>query len=308
MKKLSNKLAIAMFSTLLLGGVITSCKKSSVAAPDPIGGFNSSNDIQAAALKAHWTFNGSLNESISNTAPTTSAGTSFTTGVSGQALTLANGYALYPNIAALNGPNFGSVTVSCWVKIDNNGTQASNVFSLTQGTTKQTDWNTGFVNMVIETGHPIATDDTLVLHPSFSTYPNGPTNRLGGDNINDYGVRGTDFLTVHGTNKWVHYVMRYDATGSNIDVFANGVLVSNNNFRHRTTGTPAVGIGGIITDGSSTQALIGAFANAATGFSQSAVQPFEGLFNGSIDELRFYTAALTDAEISALYQLELVGR
>lgn len=308
MKQNAQKLVLAFLSVFMLSGIFISCKKSSVAAPDPIGGFNSSNDIEAAALKAHWTFDGSVNESISNTAPITNTGTSFVAGVKGQALTLANGYLLYPNIPALNGPNFGSVTVSCWVKTDNNGSLATNVFSLTQGTATQTDWNTGYVNMLLETGHNQATDDTLVFHPSFSTYPNGPTNRLGGDNINDYGVRETDFKTVHGTNKWVHYVMRYDATGSNIDVFANGVLVSNNNFRHRTTGNPPVGIGPIISSGSATQALIGAIANASTGFPLSATQPWQGKFTGSIDELRFYTAALTDAEISSLYQLELAGR
>ncbi|GAC1424180.1 MAG: hypothetical protein NVS1B13_08800 [Flavisolibacter sp.] len=305
MKKVNNGLAI--LSVLVAGLCFSACKKSgsSIAPPDPIGGFNTSNDVGGANLKAHWTFDGNLNESMSNTPPSSNAGASFVAGVKGQAVNFANGYALYPTIAALNTANLGSVTVSAWVKVDNNGSTVSDVFSLTQGTPNQTDWNTGVVTMYLETGHKTATDDTLVLHSAFSTYATGA--RLGGDNVNDYGVRETDFKTVHGTNKWVHYVMRYDGTTSNIDLFANGILVSNNNFRYRTTGTPPTGIGPIVTT-LGTQALIGAFATAKTGFSKSPDQPWQGLFNGSIDELRFFTAALSDANISSLYQLELAGR
>jgi len=292
--------SIAILAVVFLGFYFTSCKKkSTIAPPSPIGGYNTSNDVGAANLLAHWTFDGNANESISNTAPIKSTGTSFGTGVKGQALVLANGYTLYPVIPKLNLTNFGSITVSAWVKTDNNGSTASNVFSLTQGTAAQTDWNTGLVNMVIETGHPTATDDTLVLHPSYGTYNTGALQL--GDNINDYGVRETDFKTVHGTNKWVHYVMRYRAADSTIDVFANGVIVSNNKFRKRNTGLlvlPALGA----------QAIIGGFANVNTGFASAPAHTFEGLFNGSIDELRFYNTALSDADISALYQLELAGR
>ena len=306
MKKITKNLAYGIFSLLLVGGIFTACTKSSgVTPPTPIGGFNSSNDVGAATLKAHWTFDGTANETISSTAPTTNTGTSFGPGIKGQALVLTNGYMLFPTIANLNVANIGSVTVSCWIKVDNNGTTVSDVFSLTQGTTAQTDWNTGAVTMYVETGHAITTDDTLVLHSAFSTYASGV--RLGGDNVNDYGVRETDFKTVHGTNKWVHYVMRYDAVGSNIDIFANGILVSNNQFRNRTTGTPAVGIGAIVTT-IPTQVLIGAFANASTGFALSATQVWQGNFTGSIDELRFWNSALADADISSLYQLELAGR
>lgn len=308
MNKVTKKLVVGITSLFIIGGILVSCKKSgpTVAPPDPIGGFNNSNEVGAANLKAHWTFDGTPNETISSTAPTTNTGTSYGTGVKGQALVLANGFMLFPTIAALNVANIGSVTVSSWVNVTNNGSTASNVFSLTQGAATQTDWNTGVVNMLIETGHPVATNDTLVFHPSFSTYPTSPTVRIGGDNINDYGVRETDFKTVHGTNKWVHYVMRYDAVGSNIDIFANGILVSNNKFRHRET-SPGVGVGPIVTT-VPTQVLIGGIPNSSTGFPNSSTQVWQGKFTGSIDEVRFYNKALSDADISSLYKLELAGR
>ena len=300
MKQITNKLTIAILSIALAGIIFTACtKKGTVAPPDPIGGFQTSNDVGGANLLAHWSFDGSLNESISSTAPLTSLRTSFITGVKGQALHLDSGFALYPVITKLNLTSFGSVTVSCWVNVDNNGATASNVFSLTEGTATQTDWNRGLFNMLIETGHGKTTDDTLVLHPSYGTYITGTFQ--GGDNINDYGVRETDFKTVHGTNKWVQFVGRYNAMDTTMDVFANGILVSNANFRKRNTGAltlPSVGA----------QALVGGFANGNTGFSLSPFQTWQGLFTGSIDELRFFNVALSNADISSLYQLELVGR
>ena len=307
MNKITKRITLCATSLFIIGGVLTSCHKSdTVAAPDPIGGFNNSNEVGAASLKAHWTFDGTVNETISSTAPITNVGSSYGTGIKGQALTLTNGYLLYPVIAALNVANIGSVTVSAWIYTDNNGMHASNVFALTQGTAAQTDWNRGAVTMYLENGKPVTYDDTLVLHSAFSTYATG--SRLGGDNINDYsGTREIDYKTVHGTNKWVHYVMRYDGTGSFMDVFANGINVGNIQYRYRTTGTPPVAIGPIVTT-LGTQALIGAFPSVSSGFAGSPNYAWQGNFTGSIDELRFWNTALSNTDISSLYQLEKAGR
>ena len=312
MKKIAMKnvffLSIGAF---LLSVTNTSCKKSNsdVVLP-PIGGYNTSNDVAAANLKAHWAFDGNANESISSTAPSTSLKSTFVPGVKGQAVKLDSGYILYPTIAALNTVNLGSVTVSTWINTDNqgDGTRPTGVFALTLGTAAQTDWNSGPINMYLENGRPATYDDTLVLHSAFSTYGSG--SRMGGDNINDYGVRETDFKTVHGTNKWVQYIIRYDGSGSFFDIFANGVLVSNNNFRFKYTGAlPGVGFGPIVLPAATqTQVVIGGFPNTTTGFPMSAIQGFQGLYRGSIDELRFYNKALSADEITALYQLELAGR
>jgi Concanavalin A-like lectin/glucanases superfamily len=286
---------------------ISSCSSKSTPALPKIGPYDNSDQVAATSLLAHWTFDGTNNEKISGKAPTTAVGNSFVTGVKGQALSLANGYLLYPTITALSSANaIPSVTVSLWVNVDNNGTTASSLFCLTGLTSVQPDWNQGPLNVYVETGHPVATDDTLALHSAFHSYSGGNYN-LGGDNINDYGVRGTDFQTVLGAKKWVHYVMRYDATGSNIDIFANGVRVSNNNFRTRTTGTPPVGIGPIVMN-TPTQVLIGGWPNSATGYTNSPLQTFEGLLTGQIDEVRVYNIALQDTDIGYLYQLELAGR
>jgi hypothetical protein len=309
MKRTKGKLSLVIAATaVLLAGAVFSCKKSSSPSLPKIGPYDNSNQVASASLLAHWTFDGTNNETISSTAPSNSVGAAFATGVKGQALVLTNGYLAYPAIAKLNTANaVASFTVSAWVNVDNNGSTVSEVFALTQASATQSDWNTGSISMYLETGHPKATDDTLVFHGAFSSYTGTGGTRLGGDNINDYGVRGTDFQTVKSTNKWVHYVLRYDASGSNIDIFANGVRVSNNNFRNRTTGNPPVGIGAIVQT-VPTQVLIGGIPNATTGFPNSAAQVWQGLFTGSIDELRVYNSALQDTDIGYLYQLELAGR
>lgn len=101
--------------------------------------------------------------------------------------------------------------------------------------------------------------------------------------------------------------MRYDASGSNIDLYANGVRVSNNKFRTRTTGNPPVGLGPIVSP-TPTQVVIGSFPNKTSGYTSSPAQSWQALYVGSIDEIRVYNSALTDLEIGSLYQLELAGR
>lgn len=267
--------------------------------PPPVpGGFTNSSQVAAANLLAYWSFDSSNNEVKSNTAPITVSNASFTTGIKGQALHLNSGFLLYPTIAALSSANaISSCTVSLWVNISNNGSQASEFFALAKDTTKQNDW-LGILNVAAETGHP-ASDQNVAFHSWIGSYASG--SRSGADNINDYGNAGTDFQQVAAAGKWVQYMMRYDASSENIDLFVNNVRVSNNNFRHRA------GFGPIVMP-VPTQVLIGGFPTASTGFSLSGNQSWQALLNGSIDELRVYNKALSDLEISALYKLERQGR
>lgn len=273
-----------------------------------INGYDKADDVASDNLLAHWTFNGTNEEKISSIEPTVEENNAFMDGIKGQALSLDEGYLLYPTITALNTANaVASVTVSAWVNITNNNATVSSIFNITQALDVQTDWNTGSVLMYAETNKPLAKNDTLVLHSAFSTYISDV--RYGGDNINDYGVRGTDFQTVKGTDRWVHYVMRYDGAGSFIDIYADGVRVSNNNFRYRSydPGTGVVGLGPI-NQTIPTRVLIGAFPTAAAGFLSSPDQGWQGLLTGGVDEIRVYNKALSDLEIGSLYALELAGR
>ncbi len=304
MKRITNyKL---MFAALAAASIMTACNSKDDVVLPPIGGYNNSNEVAASSLKAHWSFDGSLSERISSTAATTSLRSSFVTGIKGQAVKLDSGYILYPNIAALNS-NIGSFSVSTWIYTQNqgNGSRPTGVFALTLGSASQTDWNDGPILLSLENGRPTTYNDTLVLKTNIATYKGGGL--LKGDNINDYGVRETDFKTVKGANKWVQVVARWDGASSFIEFFANGILASNVNFRFREAA--GVGFGQMtVKPGASTQVLFGGYPNSTNGFPLSALQGFQGLYRGNIDETRFYNKALTQDEITSLYQLELAGR
>lgn len=293
------------FSAWLMAGVVmstvfTSCKKDDGAATlPPIGGYNSSNDVAATNMVAHWTFDGTNNEAISGTAPSKSTNASFTTGIKGQALQLTSGYLLYPTISALSSASaLSSVTVSAWINTSNNGSTASEYFGLTSPTA--TDWGQ-MLNLLVETGQRKATSDTLTLHGLLGQYSSGQ--RSGQDNVNsgDAADAGNTFKYTKVAGQWTHVVFKYDGSGSTIDIYANGSIVSNSKYRQRGTTGPLV-------FPTPTQVIVGAFPNVSTGFTSSANQVWQGLFNGGIDEIRVYNKALSDTDVSSLYQLEKAGR
>lgn len=267
--------------------------------PPPVaGGYVNSSEVASDNLLAYWNFDGNKTETKSNLSPGIDTNSSFVAGIKGQALHLNKGYLLYPTITALSSANaLSSCSVSLWINdVANNGSTFSEFFTLARDTSKETDW-LDIINVGIETGHQVS--DPIDFHTWIGTYPSGTRN--GGDNINDYGAVGIDYQKVDRISKWTHYVMRYDASTENIDLFANNVRVSNNNFRHRG------GLGPIISP-TPTQVVIGSFSNTSAHFSKSPTLGFHGLLNGSIDELRVYNKALSDVEIAALFKLESQGR
>lgn len=304
MKKKYNFFFLSLL-TILSAIIFNACTKADYGDnvvkgdPPPVpGGYTNSSQVASTNLLAYWNFDGNNNETKSSTAPVITTNASFIAGLKGQALHLNVGYLLYPTISALSSKDaLASCSVSMWINdIANTGTTFSEFFTLARDTTKETDW-LDIINMGIETGHAVT--DPIDFHTWIGTYPTGTRN--GGDNINDYGNVGQDYQKVDRISKWTHYVMRYDASTENIDLYANNIRVSNNNFRNRK------GLGPIIMP-TPTQVVIGAFSNASTHFPKSATLGFHGLLNGSIDELRVYNKALSDVEISALYQLEKQGR
>lgn len=299
--------ACNLFTILGLGSIVffSSCTKADynddVTKGDPVpvaGGFTNSSQVAATNLLAYWNFDNNKNETKSSTAPLKDVNSSFEKGIKGNALHLSSGYLLYPTIAALSSANaVSSCSVSLWIKVQNNGSTFSEFFTLARDTSKEDDW-LNIINVGVETGQP--TDRSYIdLHTWIGSYPTG--SRRGGDNINDYGNAGTDYQVVNKTDNWIHYVMRYDAATENIDLFANNIRVSNNNFRHRG------GLGALVSP-TPTQVVLGAFSNVSSTFSRSPTLGFHGLLNGSMDELRVYNKALNDVEISAIYQLEKQGR
>ncbi|MBC7689188.1 MAG: hypothetical protein H7211_13530 [Aquabacterium sp.] len=297
-----HSLTIAAAASLL---VLSACTKAEYnddvtkGDPPPVpGGYTNSNQVAATNLLAYWNFDNNKAETKSNAVPLTDVNSAYEAGIKGQALRLNTGYLLYPTIPALSSANaVASCSVSMWIKIKNNGSTFSEFFTLARDTSKENDW-LSIINMGVETGQGV-NNANMDLHTWIGSYASG--NRSGGDNINDYGNVGVDYQTVPNSGAWIHYVMRYDGTSENIDLFANSVRVSNNNFRNRR------GLGPLVSP-TPTQVVLGSFSNAAARFSKSATLGFHGLLNGSMDELHVYSKALSDVEISAIYQLEKQGR
>ncbi len=288
---------------LLAGGLLltaftfNACKKKTTDPTLPtIGGYNNSNEVAAANLKAHWGFEGNGNEDISKTAPTTTANATFAAGgVIGQAVTLDNGYLYYANpLGALT--TGGSWTLSAWIQVANNQETTNTPSLYFQSAVPGKLF--GNINGMIETGHYKSISDTLDVKAIYQDL-NGGTQ----DNINNYGVLGTDYQVVKGggTNKWIHLITTYD--GSNVahnifQLYANGVKVGNKQFEDKTVNSFKY---------SANEVIIGGWYNNVPNKAVS-VDPWTLPFKGKIDEIRVYNKLLSAAEIKALYDLGVAGR
>ena len=278
-----------LLAGMVMSTVFTSCKKeedNTISLP-PIGGYNSSNDIAATNLVAHWTFDGTNNEDISKTAPSTAQGASFTTGKKGQALNLANGFLAYPEIASLSKAAFPNYSVAAWVNVKNNGDHPTMFFTLTR---PGNPWD-GNINLLAETGAYKSTVDTLKAKIYMKYSDAG--NEIAKDNINSPEKGGDQALKASG--QWVHLVGVYD--GATIRLYGNGKRISNPDYETWAKGN--------ITFFTPAKVVIGGFGtNAPGGTPDTWQQPM----NGQLDEIRLYNKALPEGDISALYNLELAGR
>ncbi len=298
----SNILIATTIFIVAIGGCTKADRNDDVVKGDPPpvpGGFTNSSQVATSNLLAYWSFDTDKRESKSGAFPSLESNATFTTGIKGQGILFNQGYMTYPAFTALAATNaIGSVTVSAWVKFANTGTKLTSFLSIARDSTVENDW-LSIVNMGSETGNHPPSDENLYLHSWIGSFANG--NRSGGDNINDFGNAGVDYQKVPSANKWVQYILRYDGATSIIDLFANNTRVSNNNFRVRT------GLGPLIYNGNK-RVILGSFPNTSAGFTNSPTLGFHGLLQGSMDEVRIYNKALTDAEINALYILEKQGR
>jgi hypothetical protein len=277
--------------------VIASCsKKSELPAID---GYNNSNEVAASNLVAHWSFDSNNNENISNTAPSSTFGTvGSTTGQIGKALQLTKGGLVFPAISAINTANaLNNFTVSLWVNVaGRKGVDGGFTAFFGLIPTGATDiW--GDVMVLAETGRHLPASDTLELKNLLNTHPAGGGNSLQDNVATVNGANGKYFL---GANKWSHYVARWDASTHNFHIFGNAESVG----AYTNRGTTGVEIMAVPV-----QAVFGSLASSTIGFTGApAQQSWNPFATASIDDVRVYNTALSDADIAALYHLGLAGR
>ena len=86
---------------LTLGGIFSvlvagNCNKNNDVPLPQIGGYNNSNEVAAANLKAYWPLDGNGTESKSGVLPTSTVNVTYAAGgIKGQAATFSNGYIYY---------------------------------------------------------------------------------------------------------------------------------------------------------------------------------------------------------------------
>jgi len=273
-------------------------KKDDVPLP-PIDGYNNSNEVAAANLKAHWTFDGTQNEAISGNAPAQVVGASYVTGIKGQGVALASGYLYYTGVTGLTSVAT-DFSVSAWFQVQNNLTGvngAREVFQYVRANPSAAPNDAfGNINLTLETQQfkntPATGYDTLIIHPTLRDQAGGLQ-----DNTNNYAAWTATNLVKDTAGKWIQSVITWNAATHVFDIWANGVKVGNYPNRGTSVFTPAA----------STSAVIGGWISNVTGIGVT-LQGFTLPFLGSIDEVRVYNKTLTDAEIGSLYKIERAGR
>lgn len=293
-------------TAIALAVVVGACKDDDKL--PQIDGYNNSDEVASANLLAKWTFDADNNENISNTAPAKTLGTiGSTDGKIGKALQLTKGAIVYPEIAAINTadamPNF---TVSQWVKVTNTKGVAGAGFTPFFGIIYKNTNFWGNIQACAETARHLPSSDTLELKNFMATVTstgavseqdniavrNNDTN----DADHPNGQTGKWFL---GAKDWVHYVMTWDASTHKFELYANGEIVGGHAFRKDVPAmkmrVPAM-------------AVIGSMAADDLGFPGATRPDFAPLTSFLIDDIRVYSTALSQAEVTALYNLGTAGR
>ncbi len=282
----ANRVSLGIFAAIITAGTFfTACKSDSVSLP-PIGGYNNADEVAASNLVAYWGLNGDGKEAKSGAMPIKSQNVTFVTSTKGKAANFASGFLAYDVINNLT--SLPNVTISLWANVSNNGSTPSCFFTLT----RPNEW-AGNVNLMCETGWSKASSDTMVVKGLVVTKVNN--NDSWQDTRNEKSKGGDQAPKVGG--KWTHYVMTWDGATSMFKVYANGVKVSNPEWEQR-------GSTGPLNFSTPTKAIIGAWGTNVSGTPDSWQVPL----TGAIDEIRVYNKALSDGDISSLYQLESAGR
>ena len=297
----ANKFLLKSLALVLMSTAIISCGDDDESSLPPIGGYNNADEIGAADLVAYWPLNGNGVESKSNTSPSATVGTTYTTAVKGQGVNLVNGYLAYPEISALSS-SIPSMTISLWAKVTNNGGEDGHptmMFSLT----RPNEWG-GNINFMAETGWRPATADTLVVK-GLAIIKNEDGGANFQDIINSANPSPDDIAAGHSAQpnknggQWAHYVLTWDAPTAMFRLYANGAKISNPVWESRNGGNALP-----LNFFTPTRPVIGTFGSVAFGTPDSWQRPM----NGQIDEIRVWKKVLNQADINALYELELAGR
>lgn len=287
-----------LFSALIVTAMavsLVSCKTKEEPLP-PIGGYNTADEVAKADLVAYWPLNGNGKESMSAAVPAIDKNVTWTAGVKDQAASFNVGFLAYNAIASLGTNLQTGFTISAWVKLMNNGSTGSVIFSMS----RPNEW-AGNINFMSETGWMKATSDSLTVKGLLVS----STNLGWQDSRNTVKANAADVAAGHIAypnkigGKWAHTVYTWDNATRLAKIYVNGVKISNPVWEARGAA------GQTFAMTTPTRPIIGAFETFATSTTTDAWN--KGLV-GQIDEVRVWKRALILSDIGALYELEKAGR
>jgi hypothetical protein len=298
MKKVKSKFSLLMIAGITFAAIsIVSCSKSSnngPTPPTPIGGYVSSDSVATDALIAYWPFDGDANDhkgGLTATATGTIAYT--TTGVRGKAYQGSLGtYATFVPPASFP-TKLASYTISFWYNLpaqpDTNTTQGVFFYS---SVSQQGEIINEFESPANKNLH----GDSVRVHPGFIDVGDAP----------NYAFFIPETFNLGAIGKWVFFTVSYNggtstyttyqnavATGAST-AFTNGLYSTPNPlYTDASKGTP---LGNLKFNDAPQSITIGSWPDGM--FGQSAAKDN---FLGQLDELRVFSRALTQTEVSGLF-------
>lgn len=296
MKNLMYYLAISLLATTTL---ISGCSDDDNNELPKIDGYNNSDEVASSNLLAHWSFDDTNNERLSSTAPSNTFGTvGFTDGQIGRALKLTQGVLVYPELDNLSDEDaLGNFTVSMWVNVTNNkGTDHAGFTSFFSLIPEDVSDVWGSINACAETAPHLPSSDTLKLKNLLVSH--AETGNITQDNLAvKNGDKGADFM---GAKRWVHYVMTWDGSTNTYKIYGDAASVGGYDDRSAT---------GELILFTPVHPVFGSLASSDIGFeSANPQQSWNPWATASIDDVRVFNTVLSQAEITALYNLGKAGR
>lgn len=281
------------YISLALITLVFSCQKFDrpelVIIPDPLPpAYN--------ALKTNMQFDGNANDEGENKLKSTAVATSYTAGVSGQAIKFdAGGYLLlkaigdtvrqpneFVSLPADTLRNLGSFTVSFWLNGAGPGTAgAQGLFAFSH---KTQFWGNLEVFLENWANALDPTEAFLKIH------------MLNGNSTTNNGEEWTELKIPGIFNKWSQIAITYDAATSELTVYANGTATTVN--KKKLGG----GNYGKIKFNEFNGLVIGSFQfQTNPSLSNHGPETWAKSFNGAIDAFRIYNRSLAASEITELY-------
>lgn len=267
-------LIIALFS-------FTACQKkfdpNSYKPEQTFGGYSSSNQIAADKLITHFSFDGVMTDSVSNTSAT-GFGTSYGPGIKGKGLQVGiNNYATFTPTNAIK--NLQDFTITYWV-------------------------NTPVNKAGIQT--PVCFVNPNQFWSNLDMFYDGQTDNSAVFKIHLFGSNGTkeawmaDWKLNNPWGGWNQMALTYQMSSGTFTFYVNGTVIGSSvqagfgapNFAD----VPAIIFGTI------------QFMTNPSMTSGADAQGWASYLAGSMDEFRIYSKNLPGDDIKALYQLENLGK